>query len=119
MPRPSGATRELSQRYRARYSEKSVQQNGDADSGMGMVFATRTGPPGSTVHFWGYSADQGKCIRAGHTFLAPRMLSAGGFGRWADPVGTNGHTSRRTGPQNVIELRDATRLQRRRRGLRC
>ena len=26
-----GATRELSQRYRARYSEKSVQQNGDAD----------------------------------------------------------------------------------------
>lgn len=31
MPRPSGATRELSQRYRARCSEKSVQQNGDAD----------------------------------------------------------------------------------------
>lgn len=119
MPRPSGATRELSQRYRARYSEKSVQQNGDADSDMGMVFAARTGPPGSTVHFWEYSADQDGCIRTGHSLLVPRTPSAGDFGRWADPVGANRRTSRRTGPQNVIELRDATRLQRRRRGLRC
>ena len=36
--RPSGATRELSQRYRARHSEKSVQQNGDAD-GMHKIGA--------------------------------------------------------------------------------
>ena len=30
MPRPAGATRELSQRYRARHPKKSVQQNGNA-----------------------------------------------------------------------------------------
>ena len=91
MPRPSGATRELSQRYRARHSEKSVQQNGDADSDMGMVFAARTGPPGSTVHFLEYSAGQDDCIRTGHSLLAPRMSSTGNLDRQTDLVETNRH----------------------------
>ena len=51
MPRPSGATREPSQRYLSRHSEKSVQQNGDVDSDMGMVFAARTGPQGAPCIF--------------------------------------------------------------------
>ena len=45
--------------------EKSVQQNGDADRNVGMVFAARTGPLGSTVHFWEFPADRDKCIRTG------------------------------------------------------
>ena len=62
---PSGPPRELGYLIRARYSEKSVQQNGDADSDMGMVFVARTGPLGSTVHFWEFSAGRDKCIRTG------------------------------------------------------
>jgi hypothetical protein len=65
-----------------------VQQNGDADSDMGMVFAARTGPPGSTVHFWEYSAEQNGCIRAGQTILVPRTPSTGNLGRQANPVRT-------------------------------
>ena len=41
-----------------------------------MVFAARTGPLGSAVHFWEYSASQDGCIRAGHTLLVPRTPSA-------------------------------------------
>ena len=117
--RPSGATRELSQRYRARHSEKSVQQNGDADSDLGMVFAARTGPLGSSVHFWEYSADQDGCIRAGHTLLAPKTPSTGDLGRRANPVRTKRRASRRTGPQNDVDLRNTTRLQRHRQSSRC
>ena len=85
MPRPSGATRELRLRYRARHSEKSVQQNGDADRNVGMVFAARTGPLGSAVHFWEYSASQDDCIRAGHTILIPRTPSTGDLSRRQTP----------------------------------
>ena len=53
-----------------------MQQNGDADRNVGMVFAARTGPLGSAVHFWEYSASQDGCIRAGHTLLVPRTPSA-------------------------------------------
>lgn len=84
-----------------------------------MGFAARTGPLGSTVHFWEYSASQDGCIRAGHTLLVPRTPSAGGFGRWADPVGTNGRTSRRTGAQNDVNLRNVTQPQRHRQSSRC
>ena len=48
---------------------------------MGMVFVARTGPPGSTVHFWEYSAGQGGCIRAGHTILVPKTPSTDDLGR--------------------------------------
>ena len=119
MPRPSGATRETGELIRARHSEKSAQQNGDADSDMGMVFAARTGPPGSTVHFWEYSAGQNGCIRAGHPLLAPKTPSTGDLGRQTDFVETNKHVSRRTGPQNDVDLRNVSQLQRHRRNLRC
>lgn len=39
---------------------------------MGMVFVARTGPLGSTVHFWEYSASQDGCIHAGHTIFGPK-----------------------------------------------
>ena len=102
-----------------RHSEKSVQQNGDADGDMGMVFAARTGPPGSTVHFWEYSAGQDGCIRAGHPLLAPKTPSTGDLGRQTDFVETNKHVSRRTGPQNDVDLRNVSQLQRYRRNLPC
>ncbi len=97
--RPSGATRELSQRYRARHSEKSVQQNGDADRNVGMVFTARSGPLGSTVHFFEYSAGQDGCIRAGQTILVPRMPSIGDLGRRANPVRTKGVPRAAPGPK--------------------
>ena len=42
MPRPSGATRETGELIRARHSEKSAQQNGDAD-GMHKIGGTLLG----------------------------------------------------------------------------
>lgn len=39
-----------------------------------MVFAARTGPLGSTVHFWEYSASQDGCICAGHTYWSQERL---------------------------------------------
>ena len=42
-----------------------------------MVFAARTGPLGSSVHFWEFSASQDGCIRAGHTILVPRTPLTG------------------------------------------
>ncbi len=104
---------------RARYSEKSVQQNDDADSDLGMVFAARTGPLGSSVHFWEFSAGQDGCIRAGHTILVPRTPLTGDLGRRANPVRTKKRASHRTGPQNDVDLRNATRLQRHRQSSRC
>lgn len=86
---------------------------------MGMVFAARTGPPGSTVHFWEYSAGQDGCIRAGHPLLAPKTPSTGDLGRQTDFVETNKHVSRRTGPQNDVDLRNVSQLQRYRRNLPC
>ena len=84
-----------------------------------MVFAARTGPLGSTVHFWEYSADQDGCIRAGHTILVPRTPSAGDFGRQANPVRTERHASRRTGAQNDVNLCNFTQPQRHRQSSRC
>jgi hypothetical protein len=87
-----------------------VQQNGDVDSDMGMVFAARTGPPGSTVHFWEYSAEQNGCIRAGQTILVPRTPSTGNLDRQTDLVETNKHVSRRTGAQDDVDLRNVGQL---------
>ena len=97
---PPGATRELSQRYRARHSKKSVQQNGDADRNAGMVFAARTGPPGSTVHFWEYSAGRGGCIRAGSVFLGQRDPPTDYLGWRTGSGAAISRVSRRAGPQN-------------------
>lgn len=55
---------------------------------MCMVFAARTGPLGSSVHFWEFSAGQDGCIRAGHTILVPRTPLTGDLGRRANPVRT-------------------------------
>lgn len=66
---------------------------------MGMIFAASTGPLGSIVHFWEFSADQDGCIRARHTILVPRTPSTGDLSRQANPVKTKRHASRRTGPQ--------------------
>ena len=45
-----------------------------------MVFTARSGPLGSTVHFFEYSAGQDGCIRAGHTILVPRTPLTGDLG---------------------------------------
>ena len=84
-----------------------------------MVFAARTGPLGSTVHFWEYSASQDGCIHAGHTILVPRTPSTGDLGRQTGLVETNKHASRHVGPQNDVDLRNATQLQRHRQSSRC
>ncbi len=84
-----------------------------------MVFAARTGPLGSTVHFWEYSASEDDCIRAGHTILIPRTPSTGDLSRQANPVKTKRYASRHTGPQNDVGLRNATQLQRHLQSSRC
>lgn len=84
-----------------------------------MVFAAHTGPLGSSVHFWEYSASQDGCIRGEHILLVPRTPSTDYLDRQTDLVETNRHVSRHTEPQNYVELRDTTRPQRRRQGLRC
>ena len=84
-----------------------------------MVFAARTGPLGSTVHFWEYSASQDGCIRAGHTILIPRTPSTGDLSRQANPVKTKRYASRRTGAQNDVNLRNVTQPQRHRQSSRC
>jgi hypothetical protein len=84
-----------------------------------MVFAARTGPLGSAVHFWEYSASQDDCIRAGHTILIPRTPSTGDLGRQTGLVETNKHASRHVGPQNDVNLRNVTQPQRHRQSSRC
>ena len=86
---------------------------------MGMVFVARTGPLGSIVHFWEFSADQDGCIRARHTILVPRTPSTGDLGRQTGLVETDKHASRHVGPQNDVDLRNATRLQRHRQSSWC
>ena len=119
MPRPSGATRELRLRYRARHSEKSVQQNGDADRNVSMVSTARTGPLGGTVHFCEYSASQGGCIRAETTFWFHRRLRRAVYASRQAPLEPNWRVSRHTERQNSVDSRNATRPQRCRQGLRC
>lgn len=84
-----------------------------------MVFTARSGPLGSTVHFFEYSAGQDGCIRAGQTILVPRTPSTDDLSRQTNPVRTKKRASRRTGPQNDVDLRNATRLQRHRQSSRC
>lgn len=86
---------------------------------MVMVFVARTGPLGSTVHFWEFSAGQGGCIRAGHTLLVPKTPSTDDLGRQTELVETNKRASRHVGPQNDVDLRNNTQLQRRWQSSRC
>ena len=66
---------------------------------MRMVFVASTGPLGSTVHFWEFSAGRDKCIRTGRIELVPRMPSIGDLGRRANPVRTKGVPRAAPGPK--------------------